>query len=451
MDECGVNFPSPYTYSIGEKFTPPRPQRNYSTFLKQYFTPIFTPMERYLAERIKDVANSDLVEVISPYVPLKKQGAGFVGKCPFHDDHKPSLSVSPAKGLWKCFACGESGDAIAFVEKYENIGYVQALEVLAAKFSIYTGNSAPNAAIVPSRPRVPIKQVPITTQVPIKAAEPLAEIPAQFVVNSHKYTFENSLFNSLFPYFATGELAAAFDNYMIGGTKDGKCVFWCFDTEGVCRYGKAVMYKPDGHRDHNAGSIYAVHTQVAKRMRDAGLWTQDYEPHFAPALFGAHLLRERPTAVVGVVEAEKSAIIASLVVPDILWVATGGEHNLNANTLASCKGRSMLLFSDYDAREVWGKTAQELNAQGFNVTLVQWWDGLSDLGEKYDIADVILHGRKPMRKMTQEEFKKSLSTPTLTPTPTPCVEVAVLSTLEKMQAKNPALSTLIKKLNLVEV
>ena len=65
---------------------------------------------------------TDIAAVIQRHgVELKKQGADYVGLCPFHDDHNPSMRVTPAKGLFHCMACGAAGNAIQFVAKKENL------------------------------------------------------------------------------------------------------------------------------------------------------------------------------------------------------------------------------------------------------------------------------------------------------------------------------------------
>lgn len=86
-------------------------------------------------DRIMDAAN--IVEVITDYgVTLRKRGVNYVGLCPFHDEKTPSFSVSPAKALCKCFSCGKGGNVVHFVMEYENIGYYDALRVLARKYGI---------------------------------------------------------------------------------------------------------------------------------------------------------------------------------------------------------------------------------------------------------------------------------------------------------------------------
>ncbi len=62
----------------------------------------------------------DIVDTVSQYVVLKKRGANYWGICPFHDDKHPSMSVSPSKGIYKCFSCGAGGDALNFLIKIQN-------------------------------------------------------------------------------------------------------------------------------------------------------------------------------------------------------------------------------------------------------------------------------------------------------------------------------------------
>lgn len=75
-------------------------------------------------------------EVVQDYVPLKKRGANLIGLCPFHSERTGSFTVSPSKGIFKCFGCGESGNAVGFVMKIDNCSYSDALRTLAKKYHI---------------------------------------------------------------------------------------------------------------------------------------------------------------------------------------------------------------------------------------------------------------------------------------------------------------------------
>ncbi|MBU0596133.1 DNA primase, partial [Candidatus Bipolaricaulota bacterium] len=74
---------------------------------------------------------TDIHSVISRYVSLSKSGSGYKGRCPFHKDDTPSMTVSAEKGLWHCFGCGEGGDVIAFLMKIERLSFLEAAKRLA--------------------------------------------------------------------------------------------------------------------------------------------------------------------------------------------------------------------------------------------------------------------------------------------------------------------------------
>ena len=85
-------------------------------------------------QQILDTA--DIVDVVSDFVALKRRGANWIGLCPFHNDRRPSFYVSRAKGICKCFACGEGGSAVNFIMKHEQLSYPEALRYLARKYHI---------------------------------------------------------------------------------------------------------------------------------------------------------------------------------------------------------------------------------------------------------------------------------------------------------------------------
>lgn len=94
-------------------------------------------------EKIIEVSN--IVDVISEFVPLKRTGRNFMGVCPFHGDKGPSLSVSEDKQLFHCFGCGASGNVIGFIMKIRNLDFIDAVKYLAdrAGITIETENESP--------------------------------------------------------------------------------------------------------------------------------------------------------------------------------------------------------------------------------------------------------------------------------------------------------------------
>ena len=85
-------------------------------------------------ERVK--AAMEILPLVEDVVRLRKSGSTYKGLCPFHQERTPSFTVSPARGTFKCFGCGEGGDAITFVEKTEGVDFVGAIELLARRFGV---------------------------------------------------------------------------------------------------------------------------------------------------------------------------------------------------------------------------------------------------------------------------------------------------------------------------
>lgn len=82
------------------------------------------------------VATADMVEIVGQYTELRKAGAGYSGRCPFHDERTPSFSVNPVEKLYYCFGCGAGGNLIGFVMAKENLGFPEAVEYLADRYGI---------------------------------------------------------------------------------------------------------------------------------------------------------------------------------------------------------------------------------------------------------------------------------------------------------------------------
>ena len=92
-------------------------------------------------EVIDDIkTHNDIVDVISSYISLNEKNKAL---CPFHDDHSPSFSVHQDKQIYKCFSCGESGNVITFVQKYNGVSFNEALKILADRVGIHIDVDTP--------------------------------------------------------------------------------------------------------------------------------------------------------------------------------------------------------------------------------------------------------------------------------------------------------------------
>ena len=85
-------------------------------------------------ERAKNTMRIE--EVVGDYITLRRRGANLIGLCPFHDERTPSFNVNPPRGIYKCFGCGESGNAIGFVMKMENCSFSDAVKKICTKYNI---------------------------------------------------------------------------------------------------------------------------------------------------------------------------------------------------------------------------------------------------------------------------------------------------------------------------
>ena len=196
----------------------------------------------------------------------------------------------------------------------------------------------------------------------------------------------STLFNFLCRVFRPDEVSRIFRLYQVGATREFGNVpgmmgtaFPYIDHTGRCVDVKLMAYDTNGHRRKNG---YSANWYLAKaKLNDRR----------APwPLFGEHLLSLRPSDPVGVVESEKTVLIASIALPGYVWVATGSKQNLNAERCRALKGRAVYLFPDVDGAEEWVPRGLELAKQGFIVynCAEVVTENAKNAGD--DIADIIL-------------------------------------------------------------
>lgn len=174
--------------------------------------------------------------------------------------------------------------------------------------------------------------------------------------------------------------------YRVGATKEFgntpalASAFPYININGKCVDIHLQPYEVDGHRRRDG---YNQNWLLCKRKQS---------DRRAPwCLFGEHLLTERPTAPVGVVESEKTAIIAATFAPQYVWVATASLANLNARRLAAAKDRELYLFPDNDGVTAWSENAAKLSAAGFRVYLCSEFIQAHAINPKDDLGDILLN------------------------------------------------------------
>ena len=270
-------------------------------------------------------------------------------------------------------------------------------------------------------------------------------IPNEYLTKcrSNQSTFVQSLISSG---ILTAEQAhTAADMYHLGAMKDGSVIYWQIDTEGRIRDGKIMQYGADCHRLKDRGALFLGALMKSQLKGADGKPLLAFDWHSTQCLFGLHLAANAPRVMI--VEAEKTAVILSQLRPDSLWLASGGESQLNVDKLAPLLGKKVTLFPDTDPDgktcQNWQHIANEARRQlGLDITV-------SDLLEKYatpeqkerkiDIADFLVSEELGMRS---EEFPAAREADE--PAPPQSQE------LQELCDANPAMAELITQFDLVE-
>ncbi len=227
---------------------------------------------------------------------------------------------------------------------------------------------------------------------------------------------QNKLYQFLSSQFGNKQAMELMQRYQVGTANlwNGATIFWQTDKMGKIRTGKIMLYTPTTvkriKQPHN--HISWVHSLVGSK---------DF--NLKQCFFGEHLLPIEKNLPVGIVESEKSALIASYYIPQYRWIASGGKHGcLNNDNLKVLKGRKVVLFPDLGAFAEWNLKAMRMKEAGIEVKAFDYLERNAtnkQRNEGCDIADFLLQ-TKPS-----------------------------ISILQMMIEKNPALKMLIERFDLV--
>lgn len=182
--------------------------------------------------------------------------------------------------------------------------------------------------------------------------------------------------------------------YNIGATKQREVIFWQVDELNNVRSGKVMQYDPTNGKRSKTQTTDWIHSRMikAKQLNDFNL---------IQCFFGQHLLSSNPSATVAIVESEKTAIIASGLMPNLIWLAAGSLHGLNIEKCKCLKGRNVIFFPDLSkqqtnrmtAFEVWSAKAIEISrAHGCKVVVSDLLERNASEAERaqgLDIADYL--------------------------------------------------------------
>jgi hypothetical protein len=214
------------------------------------------------------------------------------------------------------------------------------------------------------------------------------EVPFHYLRDSLS---PNSNFVSFLQHhFSEEQINTVFENYLLGATKNKEVIFWQIDVAGKIRTGKIMQYNPEtGKRiKHQNGAINWVHNKLKK--------TKQLPDNFnlEQCFFGEHLLNTYPVKTVAIVESEKSACIASCVLPELIWLAAGSLNGLTIEKCQVLKGRNVVLYPDLGAYEKWSFKAMQIQNQSVcNISVSTLLEIITSPGEKangFDIADYLI-------------------------------------------------------------
>lgn len=227
----------------------------------------------------------------------------------------------------------------------------------------------------------------VTVQVPEPTRE-LCTIPTSIVDRSVVLEPKSDFVKFLSSLFDGATLERLVNEYRIGTTKNGDTIYFQIDSKGRCRTGKVMKYNPrTGHRIKDPNAKVPI-TWVHSLMKQAHLLPENWE--LTQCLFGEHLLAKYPDKPVGLVEAEKTAIIASAMIPDLVWVAVGGKTQLG-DKVDVLEGRVIIAFPDIDGYDAWKQKCAERPYLNIQVSdLLQRNATDEDIKIGADIADILV-------------------------------------------------------------
>ena len=358
--------------------------------------------------KIEDVVD-DILGSYSRANPggLKKCGVNYTAICPFHDDHnngnfivRPSTIAEKNGGnTYKCFVCGKKGGPVTFLMEQQRMTFPDAIRWLGRKYCVEVDDVPLNWTPPPHRPTPP--------------PPPVLEIPRSWVRRTMDLAQPDKI---LFLYWLwmlpwseqqRARLSETLWTYCVGGWRDGRVVFWGIDHEGVPRAAKLMRYVEDGHRDktqhpgwiYNQPGTYDENRNYIKGPKD--ILDPDNHTILKP-LFGAHLLKRYPDAIVNIVESEKTALIMANFYGQLdrqLWIACGGLKHLHLDSMQPLidMGRTVWLWPDKDGVDEWQKLADKLGSDRVNI-YTKFFETCwrEEDGPKADAADITIRMmRKP--------------------------------------------------------
>lgn len=232
----------------------------------------------------------------------------------------------------------------------------------------------PGALLLTSQPNQPVK-------------------PPDYI--PHKYLKRSLSLNSNFvrflrKHFSDLQIAEAANNYLLGATIKKEVIFWQVDIHGKVRTGKIMKYNPQSGRRIKTG--YGGINWVHHKLKKSNPSFSDF--NLSQCYFGEHLLRLYPDKPVAIVEAEKTAVIASMIYHDYNWLAAGNLNGLNVEKSRVLCNKTVILYPDAGCYNRWLRKADQINHElPLHLTVSAFLEHFATPQQShhgYDLADYIL-------------------------------------------------------------
>lgn len=191
-------------------------------------------------------------------------------------------------------------------------------------------------------------------------------------------------------FFDTDLVSQAISRYQVQSIGYNRnTAFPCISKEEDVTDVMVLGYGMDLHRNEVCYHFYGDNDRKAQLKEH-----YPYGYTYAPCYFGEHLLGENPEKNVGLVESQKTAVICSLIFPEIVWLASCGCGNFSVTKSNVLKDRRVFAYPDKGSTDKWGKIVDALRLYGYNIHLRPIMEELQDYGSNSDIADVIMDNIK---------------------------------------------------------
>ena len=347
--------------------------------------------DRTTYQKLQDLQILDVADKLQ--LKYSSKGSWRKTLCFCHDDHTPSMGLSPSRNQWKCFSCGKGGSHIDLVMEHEGLNFSDACEWLIREFNIPVPQQETRKSLIEAIKSKLMKYNNDNENENQFLGSSVSKFLSSELLTTFKGVsneFTRALVNSKI--LTPEQMQHAAEVFRISTANDN-VIFWQIDRDNHIREGKVMYYQADAHRSHTRKPI-----TISWLLKQEKQLSDDWKAKYC--LFGLHQIKEQDEHQIAIVESEKTAIICSelLASENFIWLATGGSSNLTVQSLQPLKGKKVIIFPDSDPQgttyQEWLTIAQQASKQfGHPITvsnLLELHATEDQKKRKIDIADFII-------------------------------------------------------------